>query len=104
MASVEFPLPTAEEAMRIAVNRTAKKSKTIVVSDDQKLAIVALPLAAVVTPDDFGTLKTAIEAITGIQVGVTMLVHGTTRESVAEGQQQVLVTEVHLRTQPVPEE
>lgn len=103
MASVEFPLPTAEEAMIIAVNKTSKNTKTIVVPDDQKLAIVVLPLQPAVEPADFPVLKTAIEGLTGIQVGVTMVVHGTTRESVAEGKEQILVTDVHLRTRDEPE-
>ena len=96
-------LPTADEAMRIAVNRTAKKSKTMVVADDQKLALVVLELHSSVTPSDYASLGSQINAITGIQ-GVNLVIDGTTRASVAAGYEQVLVTEVHLRTHEIPSE
>jgi hypothetical protein len=102
MANTTFPLPTAAEAMTIAVNRKSKNTKTVVVADDQKLALVLLELNSAVTPDDYASLGTQIQAITGIQ-GVNLVINGITRPSVEAGEEQIVVVDAHLRTRDVPE-
>ena len=97
-----FPLPTAAEAMRGAVNRSAKSSKTVTVGDDQKLALVLLELHADVTSGDYASLGSQINAITGI-TGLNLVIDGVSRPSVEAGYEQVVVTEVHLRTHQIPE-
>ena len=97
-----IPLPTAEEAMRVAVNRSSKRSKTITVGDDQQVAIIKLDLHSSVTPADYASLGSQINAITGLS-GANLLIDGTTRAAVAEGYEQTLTIEAHLRTREVPE-
>ena len=95
-------IPSAAEAMRIAVAKSARKSKTISIPAGQKVAVVVLPLNSGVTSADYPALKAAIEAITRIQNGVNLVVDGISRASVEAGYEQLLHVAVQLMTREIP--
>ena len=85
-------------------NTRMKRSNIVVLEPATKYALVLITLAAGVTqPDDYAALKTAIEAVTGIQA-VTLLIdtHGTPA-TIPAGKQLRMVAEAHIRIDDIPE-
>lgn len=97
------PIPTPDMASDAAyVDRVNRKSRaggtTIVVDPEQKVAIVYLPLApGVDQPGDYAAIRTAIEAVTGIQDDVTLVVDGQVPTRAPDGFHWVLNTEAAFR-------
>ena len=84
--------------------RQRRGNNRVDLEDSTKYAVVLLKLAGAVTPGDYPTLKTNIEAVTGVQE-VTLLIDHETRASVLADHTQVLrvMGEVSLRHDPPPE-
>ena len=101
--AVTIPIPTAEEAQVTAVNKSAKRHASQVVDTGQKLAMVLLKLHPDVTQADYSTLGAAINGITGI-TGLHLLIDGQTPASIPADTELRVVTDVHLRIEPIPEE
>ena len=97
--------PTADQQQERMYNTRMKRSESVVLELDTKYAVCLLKLAPGVTqPDDYPTLKAAVEAVVGIQE-VTLLIdtHGTPAE-IPEGKELRMVAEAHLRIDNAPEE
>lgn len=98
-----IPIPTADQAQKIAVNKTAKRHSSVVVPVDQKLAVVLLHLNPAVTPADYPALGTAINAVTGI-TGVNLLIDGQTPATIPADHELRVIFDAQLRIEPLPEE
>jgi len=96
MAVVTLSEPSAEEQQVHLYNTRMKKSNRTTLATDQKYAAVLLSLHPSVTQGDYGTLKTAIEAITGI-LDAELLIDGQTPATIPSGKQITMIAEVHLR-------
>ena len=104
MAIQTITEPTADQQQERIYNTRMKRSNVVVLTTDTKYAMVLLKLnSAVEQPDDYATLKTAVEAVTGI-VGVSLLIdtHGTPAV-IPEGKELRLVAEAHIRIDDAPE-
>lgn len=97
-----IPIPTSDEAQRIAMNQVARRHKEMTLSTGQKLAVVILRLNPAVTPANYAALGSAIDAIAGID-GVSLLIDGQTPVSIPAGTELRLVADIYLRIEPIPE-
>ena len=94
--AVTIPIPTADEAQAVAVNRGAKRHASTEVAVDQKIAIVMLDLHEAVTSADYATLGSAINGVTGI-TGVKLLIDGQTPATIPAGTELRVVVDAQLR-------
>ena len=94
-------IPSADDQLRMALNQRARAGNFVLVDAEQKVAVVALKLAPAVTQADYPALKTAIEAIAGIQ-SVELLVDGQAPATIPAGDELRLYVEAHLRSHPIP--
>lgn len=76
-------IPDANEQLQIACNKRARGSFNTVLPENQKHACVLLRLAPAVTPANYPALKTAVEAIPGIQ-SVELMMDGHIPASLPE--------------------
>ena len=110
-------IPDAVESARIAGNKKAHKSDSMLVDSSQKVLCPVLGMAPGATPSDYAALKTALEAINGVQWASlpatappfpesdeTCFVDGQTYASVAEGKRIRLYLRAGIRREDVPEE
>lgn len=95
-------VPSADEQQKLVYNRKVRKSNSVELPLDRKLACVILQLSPAVTQGDYSTLAAAIKEITGIQ-DVDLLVDGQTPDSIPEGTKMVLVADVQLRIDELEE-
>lgn len=95
-------VPSADEQQKLVYNRKVRKGNSVELPLDKKLACVILQLSPAVTQDDYPALATAIKAIAGIQE-VDLLVDGQTPASIPTGTKLVLVADVQLRIDDLPE-
>jgi len=96
-------VPSAEQQLEIACNNRARAHESLLLNIGQKYACVLLPLTASVEPSDYAAINAAVESITGVQSGVTLLIDGETPASVPEGKQVRLVVDAHMRIETIPE-
>lgn len=80
---------TADELLKLEFAKRRKAAQSVDLADDTKYAIVLLTLNPAVTSGDYPTLKTDIEAVTGIQ-NVELLIDHQARASVPANHTQVL--------------
>jgi hypothetical protein len=97
-------IPSADEQLCIAINKRSKQRDAVTVPENQKYAVVVLPLVSVVTQEDYPTLKAEIQDIAGIQSNVKLIVDGKTPDSIPEGKEMFLAVSCHLRVRDIPDE
>ena len=103
MAIATITEPSADQQQINRYNTRMKRSNVKVLDLDRKYAVCLISLAAGVTqPDDYSTLKTAIEAVTGI-VEIDLLIDGQAPSSIPAGKQLRMICEAHLRIDNAPE-
>lgn len=95
-------IPSVDEQLAIAINSKAKAHESIAIGADQKFACIFIPLAPAVTSANYSALKTSIEAVTGIQVGVRLLIDGQTPLTISEGRDLRLKLSAQIRMDPIP--
>jgi len=88
--------PTADAQLLDVYNRGMRIADRIVLETDQKYALCLIKLAAAVQPGDYPALKTAIEAITGVQE-ISLVVDHQTRATLPTDTQLVAILELNLR-------
>lgn len=103
MSVKALTVPSADEQQKLVYNRKVRVSNQVELPLDKKLAVVVLQLAPAVERSDYPELKTAIEAIAGIQ-DVELLVDGKTPASIPENTILWLATDVQLRIDDNPVE
>ncbi len=98
MPVVTIPDVTGDDLTKLVFAKRLRAGASQDLEDDTKYAIVLLKLAGAVVPGDYPTLKTNIEAVTGIQE-VSLLIDHQTRASVPAGHTQVLwvMADINLR-------
>lgn len=96
-------IPDSDEQLQIAVNKRARASGNLLLNADQKFACVLLKLAPAVTQGDYPALKTAIEAVTGIQE-ISLLVDGRVPVSIPVDHRVRLYLEAQVRIEDIPGE
>jgi hypothetical protein len=94
-------IPDADAQLRIAVNKRARQSDTVLLDADQKFACVLIKLAPAVTPDDYPALKAALEGVAGIEE-VRLLVDGQAPGSIPAGAQVRLYVQGQMRIEDIP--
>jgi hypothetical protein len=97
-------IPDADTQLTLAINKRARKSGSQVLEADQKFACVILKFAPAVTQEDYPVLKTALEAVAGIQE-VALLVDGKIPASLPVDTQARLhlAAQIQLKEIPNPE-
>jgi hypothetical protein len=92
MAIITIEEPTPDQQQQIIYNKRMRGTNIVAVDPDQKFAVTLIKLAAGVNqPGDYPALKTAIEAIAGIQE-ISLLIDGQTPSTIpAETELRVLV-------------
>jgi len=96
-------IPNAADQLQVACNKLAKANGSVELDESQKYACILVRFAPAVTQADYPALKTAVEAVTGIQ-GINLLVDGRVPTDVGENQQAVLFVSAHMRINDVPVE
>lgn len=102
MAIQTLTVPTVNEQQKLVYNRKVRKGNSVELPLGEKLACVVLQLAPAVTQADYPALATAIKAITGIQ-DVNLLVDGQTPVSIPVDTKLMLVADIQLRIDDLPE-
>lgn len=103
MALQTITEPTADEKQLQIYNTRMKRSNVKVLELDRKYAVCLISLhAAVNQPGDYTALKTAIEAVTGVQQ-VELLIDGQCPASIPTGKELRMICEAHLRIDDAPE-
>jgi hypothetical protein len=95
--------PNTDNQIRNMYNKGMKAADTKDLDTDQLYAIVLLKLNNSVVPGDYPTLKTNIEAVTGIQNAQLIIDHHT-RTTIPSGTQLQAVIHTNLRLQEAPPE
>lgn len=92
---------TDEQKLRMEFSKGLKGNNSSDLDDDQQYAVVLLKLHDTVTPSDYATLQTNIEAITGILPGTELLFHNRTKQTAdlpADHTQRLdLIANINLR-------
>ena len=96
-------VPTADEQQKLVYNRKVRASNSVELPLGKKLACVVLQLHPDVTQADYSALAATIKVIGGIQ-DVNLLVDGLTPDSIPDGTKLMLVADVQLRIDDLPEE
>ena len=90
--------PTADEQLKLVFGSRVKAFAREDLKDDTKYAVCILELHPAVTPGDYGTLKTNIEAVAGIQNIALLVDHKTRAEAdMPENHTQVLHVEANVK-------
>ena len=95
--------PSADEKQKLVYNRKMRRSNTVEIDPSQKLTVCLLKLAPAVTQSDYPTLKTAIEAVAGIQ-SISLLVDGQAPASIPADTDLRIVVDAQMRIDNTPEE
>ena len=95
-------IPNADEQLQIAVNKRARASGNLLLDENQKFACVLLKLEPTATQGDYPVLKTAIEAVAGIQEA-SLLADGQV-PPISEDYRARLYLEAAVRIENIPEE
>lgn len=96
---------SADDLTKLVFAKRLKRTANADLADGTKYAVVLMKLAGAVTPADYPTLKTNIEAVVGIQE-VSLLIDHQTRASVPENHTQVLSVTANVKLRddtPKPE-
>ena len=88
--------PSSDSQLIDMYNRGMRTASKVVLNTDQLYAVCLLRLNNAVQPSDYAALKTAIEAVTGVQE-IQLLIDHHTRATVPTDTQLIAVTEIHLR-------
>jgi hypothetical protein len=95
--------PSADAQQVRLYNTAMRRSNQEVIATSQKFAICLIKLAgAVAQPGDYAAMKTAIEAVTGVQ-GIVLLVDGQCPASIPSGKELRAIVEGQLRIENVSE-
>lgn len=89
-------IPDADERLKIAINKRAKRSGSVELDENRKFACVILKFNEAVTPANYPLLKTEIEALSGIQE-VCLLVDGQVPAIIPAGTAAILHLNAQLR-------
>lgn len=103
MAVVTIAEPTADQQMQAMYNRAMRATAPArVMTPDQKYAVCLIELGPVVDqPGDYAALKTAIEAVPGIQE-ISLLIDGQCPASVPGDTELRLYVSAHTRLDNTP--
>jgi hypothetical protein len=97
MAVQTITEPSADAQQVRLYNTTMRRSNQEGIATGQKFAVCLVKLAAAVNqPDDYAALKTAIEAVTGVQE-ISLLIDGQCPASIPVGGELRAVVDGHLR-------
>lgn len=88
--------PTSDQQLVDVYNRGMRTAERITLDTDQLYAICLLKLNNAVQPSDYLALKTAIEAITGIQ-NISLIIDHRTRATIPADTQLNCIVEFNLR-------
>lgn len=91
--------PSADQQKINTYNRGMRSADKIPLETDQLYALCLLKLNNTVVPADYPTLKSAIEAVTGVQ-NISLIVDHHTTATVPSGMQLDAVVEINLRLDP----
>jgi hypothetical protein len=95
--------PTADEQVERIYNRGMARAKRIEnLNLDERYALCLMRLHDTVTPGDYPTLKTSIEAVTGVQE-IQLIIDTVTRATLPAGKRLDAIVEVNLRIEDIPE-
>ena len=95
--------PSAADQLQIACQKACRVRETFEPTEGQKYVIAWIKLAPGVTqPDDYPTLKAAIEEVTGIQA-IGLVADDQIPADVGEDQKAVVSVTVHRMIQDIPQ-
>lgn len=94
--------PTADTQLLDVYNRGMRIADRIPLAVDTKYALCLLTLNAAVVPADYPTLKTNIEAVTGVS-NISLVIDHQTRATVPTDTEIVAILEFNLRIESTEE-
>lgn len=92
--------PSTDDQIIDTYNRGMRTAERIVLDTDQLYAVCLLRLNNAVTPANYPALKTAIEAVTGVQ-NISLIIDHRTRATIPANTQLMAIVEANLRLEPV---
>ena len=102
-AVVTITEPSADQQQKAMFNRSMRATAVVDLDTGAKYALVAIKLApGVDQPGDYAAMKTAIEAVSGVQE-INLLVDGQAPASIPADHTLKLYATLHLRINANPE-